>query len=59
MFLSKLPYLDPGSGSFILQMVIAALLGAGLALRVYWAKIKAKFGGKQVPPDDDDEADNA
>ncbi|MBT3392198.1 MAG: hypothetical protein HN413_17510 [Chloroflexi bacterium] len=33
-------YLDPGSGSFFLQVLLAALLGALFVLRTYWAKIK-------------------
>lgn len=32
-------YLDPGSGSFIIQILIAGLLGAALALRGYWSKL--------------------
>ncbi len=37
-------YLDPGSGSFLLQILIAGLLGAGVAVKAYWGKIKALFG---------------
>ena len=36
-------YLDPGSGSFILQAIVAALLGSALALRVFWGKFRAFF----------------
>ena len=28
-------YIDPGSGSMVIQMVIAALVGAGIALRYF------------------------
>ncbi len=38
--LITLLYLDPGSGSFILQIAIAAALGGAYALKVYWKKIK-------------------
>ncbi len=41
-------YIDPGTGSYILQVVIAALLGALVSLRIYWARIKAFFKGN--PP---------
>ncbi len=44
--LISLLYLDPGSGSFILQIVIAAALGGAYALKVYWKKIKKLFRGK-------------
>ena len=56
MDFSRLPYLDPGSGSFILQILIASLLGLGIALRASWSRIKRVFGGKQKA-DDDEESD--
>jgi len=33
-------YIDPGTGSFILQMLIAGVLGAIFYLKVYWQKVK-------------------
>lgn len=36
-------YLDPGSGSVILQALVGALVGAGIAVKVYWYKIKEKL----------------
>ncbi len=59
MFLAPLPYLDPGSGSFIIQIAIAALLGIGIALRASWGKIKRLFGKKTEPEDEDTDADDA
>ncbi|MDD2522060.1 MAG: hypothetical protein PHW11_04495 [Anaerolineaceae bacterium] len=41
-------YLDPGSGSMLIQLAIAAVLGAGVLLRVFWKNIKAFFTGKKV-----------
>ena len=43
IFLRPLMYLDPGSGSFIIQMLLAGLLGIGVAVRIYWKKIVAFF----------------
>ena len=40
-------YLDPGSGSFLIQLLLAALLGGAFAIKVYWRKIKALFTGKK------------
>jgi len=40
----KLAYLDPGSGSYLLQLLIAGLLGAAFALRASWGRIKGLFG---------------
>ena len=33
-------YIDPGTGSMILQSLIGALVGVGIVLKVYWTKIK-------------------
>ncbi len=33
-------YLDPGSMSYVLQIVIAALIGGLLAIRMFWSRIK-------------------
>ena len=38
-----LRYLDPGSGSMLLQMLLALFLGIGFAVKVYWKKIKLLF----------------
>lgn len=48
LFIRPLDYLDPGSGSMIIQMVIAAALGLGVVIRVFWKNIKAFFTGKKV-----------
>ncbi|MFQ5923669.1 MAG: hypothetical protein ACE5M4_12580 [Anaerolineales bacterium] len=36
-------YLDPGSGSYLLQLLIAGALGALFALRLYWTRVKEFF----------------
>ena len=36
-------YIDPGSGSMIVQMLIGTLVGVGIAVKIYWQKIKMKF----------------
>jgi hypothetical protein len=36
-------YLDPGTGSYVLQLALAGILGAGYAVRSFWAQIKAMF----------------
>ena len=36
-------YLDPGTGSFILQMLIAGLLGAILYVRLAWDRTRQFF----------------
>ena len=36
-------YLDPGSGSIILQGLLAAIAGALAAIKLYWNKLKGFF----------------
>ena len=48
-------YLDPGSGSFLLQLLIAGLLALGIAFRASWSKIKTLFTRKNKEADDEDE----
>jgi len=36
-------YIDPGSGSIIFQAIIGALIGVGIAVKIYWEKLKYKF----------------
>ncbi len=50
-------YLDPGSGSFLIQLLIAGVAGAGLAIAVSWARIKRFFNRKKKAESDDDEDD--
>ena len=54
-------YLDPGSGSFLLQLLIAGLAGAGIAIGSQWQKLKRFFSKKPksdapdgTDPDDED-----
>ena len=56
MHFAPVPYLDPGSGSFLIQLLIAALLGLGVAVRASWGKIKSWFGIKPKADEDDDES---
>lgn len=43
LFLRPMMYLDPGSGSFLIQILLAGLLGIGVAVRIYWKKIVSFF----------------
>jgi hypothetical protein len=58
MPLIPLPYLDPGSGSFLIQLLIAALLGLGVAIRASWGTIKKWFGAKPKAEDEDEESES-
>jgi hypothetical protein len=36
-------YLDPGTGSYIFQVLIAAIIGGLFTIKIYWQKIKDFF----------------
>lgn len=40
-------YLDPGTGSFIFQAIIAGLVGASVTLKMYWGQVKAFLSRKR------------
>jgi len=54
----KIAYLDPGSGSFLIQLAIAALVGMAVVFRSQWTKIKKFFGGKSSKSKEEDENDD-
>ncbi len=37
-------YVDPGTGSYIFQIIVAALFGGLFMLRIFWARITGFFG---------------
>ena len=49
-------YLDAGSGSMILQMIVGGLAAVGVTGRLYWSRIKKAFG--RGPAEADQPADN-
>lgn len=51
----SLAYLDLGTGSLVLQSIVAALAGIGVTVRLYWKRIKAAFG--RTDPGDELEAE--
>jgi len=61
--LTKINYLDPGSGSLLIQLLAAGLLGSiGIIVKIFWGRLKAFIKGeKYVPPtpDTDDKQDEA
>ena len=43
LLIRPVSYLDPGSGSYMLQLLIAGALGALFALRLYWSRVREFF----------------
>ncbi len=59
----KLAYLDPGSGSLVIQAVVASLAGIAMVVRTYWARIRIFFGkgsaeGEDAPAVSSSQDDN-
>ena len=58
-----LAYLDPGSGSFIIQMLLAGGLGLAFLIKTYWRKLISFFQkntgeSQQVSPPEQDQNQN-
>jgi hypothetical protein len=51
-------YLDPGSGSFLIQLLVAAIAGMSIAIGANWAKLKRLIGRNKKKIDTDDEDDD-
>jgi hypothetical protein len=44
-----LAYLDPGSGSMIIQILVGGLAAVGVTMKLYWRRLTGLFGrGKKA-----------
>ena len=54
--LRALAYIDPGTGSYVIQLLIAAFIGISFSIKIFWKKIVRFFSKKSRPdepkPDD-------
>lgn len=48
-------YLDPGTGSIILQLLLGGVAGGVIVFKLYWARLKSFFVRK--PKDDEQRRD--
>ena len=47
-------YLDPGTVSMLLQVILGGVAAVGVAIKLYWHKLRVVFGmGKKERPEDD------
>ena len=54
MFTDAVAYLDPGTGSMLLQVILGGVAAVGVALKLYWHKLRVAFGmGKKEQPEDE------
>lgn len=52
-------YIDPGTGSYLVQAIVAAIAGGAMATKVYWHNVKAYFSGGGAEASEASEADVA
>lgn len=48
-------YLDPGSGSYLIQVIIAAVLGVSFFFKNFWLRIKAFFTRTKPKPEEEND----
>ncbi len=49
-----LAYLDPGTGSMLLQVILGGIAAIGVALKLFWHKIRLAIGlGRRREPEDE------
>lgn len=42
-------YLDPASGSILLQIVLGGLAGGAVILKIFWGRVRGLFGARNAP----------
>jgi len=56
MFTDAIAYLDPGTGSMLLQVILGGIAAVGVAIKLYWHRLRAAFGMAKKPDPDDESA---
>ena len=46
-------YLDPGSGSMLLQILLGGFAGIAVIVKLYWHRVTSLFNRKGAPKDSD------
>jgi hypothetical protein len=54
MFTDAVAYLDPGTGSMLLQVILGGIAAVAVAIKLYWHKLRAALGmAKKAEPEDE------
>jgi len=54
VFSNAWAYLDPGTGSMMLQVILGGVAAVGVAVKLYWHKLRVAFGlGKKEESEED------
>jgi hypothetical protein len=56
MFTDAVAYLDPGTGSMLLQVILGGIAAVGVAIKLYWHKLRAAFGMAKKEETEDESA---
>lgn len=51
---TNLLYIDPSSGTYLIQMIIAGILGSLFFFKNAWLKVKRFFTGKETELEEDE-----
>jgi len=49
-------YLDPGTGSMMLQVILGGIAAIGVAIKLYWHKLRVLFGASRKEEAEDESA---
>lgn len=49
MIIAPIAYMDPGTGSLFLQLLLGGVAGALVVIKLFWHKILSFFGANQEP----------
>jgi hypothetical protein len=49
-------YLDPGTGSMLLQVILGGVAAVGVAMKLFWHKIRVAVGLSKKPDSEDESA---
>jgi len=49
-------YLDPGTGSMLLQVILGGIAAVGVAIKLFWYKIRIAIGLKKPAATEDETA---
>ena len=52
-------YLDPGTGSMLLQVILGGIAAVGVAIKLGWHKIRAALGFGRKPGSEDEQEKEA
>jgi len=54
MFTDAVAYLDPGTGSMLLQVILGGIAAVAVAIKLYWHKLRAALGmSRKEEPEDE------